>query len=146
METIAAGDEIAGDFVRLAASAKANFRLGVASGAAARAEIVDTYIGCFQKNLAVRGRAGVEKIGDDFILRVNRDRAPVSEFLEVDAMGAAAEAQPDAIVRKPFVLEPVAYTGLLEQVDSSLLEQAGAHPLFDILAAARFDDGGLDPL
>jgi hypothetical protein len=61
-------------------------------------------------------------------------------------MGAAAEAQPDAKVGEPFAIEAFAYAGLLEQVDSSLLEQPGAHTLLNVLAAARFDDRGLDPL
>ena len=61
-------------------------------------------------------------------------------------MGAAAEAQPNSIVGKPFTLEALAYAGLLQQVDSSLLEESGAHALFDILAAARFDHGRLDAL
>jgi hypothetical protein len=49
-------------------------------------------------------------------------------------------------VGEAFAFEAFAYTGLLEQVDSSLLEQAGAHTLFDVLAATRFDDNRLDAL
>ena len=83
--------------MRLAASAKADLRLAAAIRAAG-AEIVHTHVGRFQENLAVRGSARVEKIRDDFILRINGDGAAAGELLEVDAMGAAAEAQPDAVM------------------------------------------------
>ncbi len=113
---------------------------------AADAEVVHTYIGRFQENLALRGRARVEEIGHDLILRINRDGAAVGEFLEVNAVSATAETKPDAVVGKPFAFEPLANTRLFEQIDSSLLEQAGTHALFDVLAAARLDDYRLNAL
>ena len=82
----------------------------------------------------------------DLILRINRDGAAVGEFLEVNAMSAAAETKPDAVVGKPFAFEPLANTRLFEQIDSSLLEQASTHALLDVLPAARLDDNRLDAL
>src|ERR1700689_5344119 len=61
-------------------------------------------------------------------------------------MATTAEAQFDAVGNQPFPFESGAYTGVGEQVSSSLLEHSGADALFDVLAAARLNYNRLDSL
>ena len=61
-------------------------------------------------------------------------------------MAAAAEAQFDAVMDQAESLHPLADASFVEQVDGSLFEQAGANPLFDILAAASLEHDGLDAI
>ena len=102
------------------------------------------YVGRFQENAAACGQARVEKIGGNFILRIDRDGAAASEVFEVDAMAASAKAQLDAVMSQAFPLQSRAYARLREQIDCVLFEQAGADALLDVLAAVSLDDDRVD--
>ena len=59
-------------------------------------------------------------------------------------MAATAEAQLDAVMGQAEAFETLADAGFNQQVDGALFEQAGANPLFDILAAASLEHDRLD--
>ena len=56
------------------------------------------------------------------------------------------EPELEALVHQPFAIEPVRQPGLAEEVDGALLEQAGPHPLLDVLPAAPLDHDGVHAL
>lgn len=88
--------------------------------------------------------AGFDQILDQLILAVDGDGAAAGEVLEIDAMAAAFEGEPDSAVAHALAAEAVADSGFDQQVDGRLFEDAGAHSLDDIIAAATFDDGRFD--
>jgi hypothetical protein len=74
------------------------------------------------------------------MLRIDCDGFAVGEFVEIDAMPAAREAQLNAVMYQTFFLHPLANAHFGEQVHGSLLQDARSNPLLDILAAAILDD------
>ena len=59
-------------------------------------------------------------------------------------MAAAVEAKLDAVMHQPFAPQPLADPRARQDVDGALLEHAGAHPAFGVLAAAGLDHHRLD--
>ena len=82
----------------------------------------------------------------NLVLRVDHDALAAGEFLEVDAMTAAAEAQLNSIVDKAFPLHALANTHFSKQVNRSLFQHAGANTLFHVLSAAIFNHDRLNAL
>src|ERR1700722_1812399 len=137
VKAVASGNEVTGQFTRLAVSLKAHDRFcGV--------EVLDDDIFNFKKNLAARRQARVDQILNDFRLSVDGDATSAGEFLEVDTVAASAEAQFDSMVDEAFSLHAFANTGFGQQVDRILFEHAGANPLLDIFAAAALQDHRFD--
>jgi len=58
----------------------------------------------------------------------------------------ARELQMDSAVRDSLGIHPLADACVAQQLGDPVLEHAGADPLLAILAAAGFEDDGLDPL
>ncbi len=58
----------------------------------------------------------------------------------------ARKLQLDAVVDQPFAPQPLADADLVQQVDRALLEDAGADPLLDVLAAPVLEDDRVDAL
>jgi hypothetical protein len=61
-------------------------------------------------------------------------------------MALAVELELDPVVDEPFAVEPLGDTGLREQLHRALLEDAGADPVLDVLAASVLQHDRLDPL
>jgi hypothetical protein len=61
-------------------------------------------------------------------------------------MTAAAESQLDAVVHQSFTPEPIAKTGVTQQVDGALLKNAGPDALLDVFPAARLQHNRVDAL
>ena len=55
-------------------------------------------------------------------------------------------AELDALVDGALAVHPLSDAGLAQGVHGSLLEHAGAHALLDVLAVARLQHDGLDPV
>src|SRR5204862_1726814 len=72
------------------------------------------------------------------------DRAAICQRRHVDSMAHALESQIDALMSHAFTAEAIADPRVVHQIDSPLLENAGAHALDDVLLAAVFDDEGVD--
>jgi len=58
----------------------------------------------------------------------------------------SVEAQLDALMYEALAVEPIGEAELGEQVNRSLLEDAGADSLLDVLAAAVLEDDAIDAL
>ena len=63
-----------------------------------------------------------------------------------DVLRVTRPAQVDAVVLEALAREPLADAELVHQVDGVLLEQTGADPALDVVAAAVLDDHALDPV
>ncbi len=83
-----------------------------------------------------RLQPGANQVLDHLLLAVDRDRAPAAELAQGDAMAPPLEPQLEAVVDQPLAPQAVGYPGLREQIDRALLEDAGPHPLLDVVAAA----------
>ena len=79
------------------------------------------------------------------MLRIDDD--PFSgEFLEVNPVAPAVEAQFDSVVNQPFLLHAFADAHLGEQISRVLLEHSRAHPFFYMLSAAVLNHNRLNSL
>jgi len=61
-------------------------------------------------------------------------------------MAGAGETEFDAVVHQAFALQASAGAGLDQQVDRSLLQNAGANALLDVFARVGFEHDGIDAL
>jgi hypothetical protein len=61
-------------------------------------------------------------------------------------MALPGELELDAVVDETLPLQPVACTGVDEEVDDALLQHAGTDARLDVLAAAVFQDDRVDAL
>jgi hypothetical protein len=59
-------------------------------------------------------------------------------------MTLAVEAQFDAVMHQPFLMQPAGNAGALQQFDRVLLQHAGADAAEDVIGAAAFEDDGFD--
>ncbi len=80
------------------------------------------------------------------MLRVNGDAFAMGEVFEIDTMAAPVEAQFNAIMHQTFTLKPLSYAHFGQKIDCALLQNAGAHTFFHVLAAAIFNHDGIDPV
>ena len=107
VKAIAAADEIADDFVRLAAVLKRD----------ARARTIETVqldaLG-LEENPAAGVQSETDQILHNFVLGVDGNGAAVGQFIEVDAMAAAVEAKLDAMMDQPFAPHAFARARLVE--------------------------------
>ena len=90
--------------------------------------------------------AGVVQVFQNFVLRINRNSLSPGKFLKINSMTAPSEAQLDPMMNQAFAILPLPDTHLREQVNRSLFQHARPDALLGILAAAIFDDDGVDPL
>ena len=97
-------------------------------------------------HLAAGRDAGIVQIFQNLGLRIDRVAFSAGEFLEIDTVTAAFEAQLDPIVDQALGLHALAHAHLRKQVDRSLLQHAGADTLLDILTTAIFDYDGVNSL
>ena len=61
-------------------------------------------------------------------------------------MALPAESKFDTVVDQALTLEAVAYAHFGEKLDGALLQHAGAHAFFDVLARVHFQHHGIDPI
>src|SRR5581483_10763217 len=137
VKSIASGDEIAVHLVLCAVLAITYLRPGTV-------HFVDADIFDFEQHLATGSNAGIVEVLKHLSLRVNGDAFPSGEFLKVNAMPLAVEAQFDPIMHKTFALHALADTHLGEEVDGVLFQDPGAHTFFDVMTAAVFQNDRFD--
>jgi hypothetical protein len=77
-------------------------------------------------------------------LAIDRDGLARGELGEIDAMPPSLEADVKALVTQAAALQACVHTHRLEEVDGPLLEDAGPHAIDHVVAAAVFDDDGID--
>jgi hypothetical protein len=98
--------------------------------------------GCFEQDGAIGGKAGGDQILDDFVLGVDGDALARGEIAEINAMAAAVEAELDAAVFEALAAQAFADAEFVHELDSVVLEEAGADALFNVLAGVEFEDDG----
>src|SRR5579872_2699629 len=131
MEPVASRDEIALDLLRRAIRMISNE--GLRSVEVAHDDIID-----FENDLPAGREARIGEVSDDLVLRVYRDAFSARQIGEIDPMAMSVEAQLDAMMDEPYLLQARADSGLDHQLDGALFEHPRAHALLDVLAAAIF--------
>ena len=91
------------------------------------------------------GEPALNQILHHLLLAVNGD-ALVHQRLEIDAVQVAVDADIDAPMQHAFALHALADANIAEEIGGPMLDQAGANAVFDVVAAAIFDDDRLDAL
>ena len=137
METVAPGDEVAGEFLACAAVIEAD-------RGCLLVEIGEPRVARLEQN----GSAGFDPRRDQvlqhLVLGVERDRLSASQLGQIDAMATAPEAKLDPMMHRTLALHALTYTGSPEQIDRALLEHAGAKCGLDCIATAVLEHDRLD--
>ena len=107
-------------------------------------EVVDAGVRYLEKKRSAGIEPRLGEIFHHFMLRVNRYALSTGERREINVVSATAETQVDSVMLEADAIQARAEPELVHQVDGSLLQHAGANALFHILAAAIFDDDGID--
>ena len=84
MIAVAAGDKVAGQFMRMAVVGESDLRVG-------RCEIVNAYVFDLEEDGSSGGEPRLDQIFDQLMLGVDRNPAAAGEILEIDAMAVATE-------------------------------------------------------
>ena len=100
-------------------------------------DVVQGHFGRLVTHIATFGVAGGAKVALDFRLPVDGDRLP-GQTLQVDTMRTASEGQLEAPVHQTFALQPFANARLVQQGDSTRLQQARANARSYVFASALF--------
>ncbi len=137
VKTIAAGDEVAREFFGRAIFAVVNRRaLGI--------EVVNGEIIHFEHNLSAGIETRLDQILHHFLLRIHRDGAAVGQLSHIDAVTASAEAEPYSFMPQSFPLQARANPGFDHQVHRALFQHTGPNTIFNVLAAAAFQNNRLN--
>src|SRR5258707_1004543 len=134
--SVAAGDEIAGQFMRAPA-------VRVAYGGLRAVEAFDAHIVRLEYQSSACRDAGLHEILGDFGLTINGD-AVAGQALQVDAKRFPGEPESEPVVDQALAQHPLADVRLHEQVHRPLLQDAGADAAGDILATLAFEDDAVD--
>ncbi len=130
-------------------NAQRSSRVGAAVAVAhARALAVDAFelhLLDLELDLAAAREPRRDQILHDLLLAVNRERAPARELGERDAIAPLVEREQQPVVNQSLAVQALGQAQLVEQVDGALLEDAGAHALLHVGAAAAFEDHRRDP-
>jgi hypothetical protein len=124
--------------LRLAGVLEADFWL--------RIDVVDADGLGLEQDLCPGNLARGDEILHHFVLRVDGDGLPAGQFREVDAMAGAAEAKLDAVMHQAFALQASSDTGLDQQIDCALLENASANALLDVFTRVSFQNDRINAL
>ena len=138
MKAVAAGDEVADELVLGA-------RQPVAEPGPIALDIAKDDIGRLPDDRAVAGKARGDEVAGDFGLAVDRDGLS-RQLPEIDAKAPAVHGDLDAVMHQPVTMQPLGDPRPFQQVDRSLLQDAGADARFDIVARACFQDHAVDSL
>ena len=92
------------------------------------------------------GNACIDQVANDFVLSINGDRPPVRRGGHIEAVTPAVEGHVNTFMAEPLPLQPLSQPDLVHEIDRTLLEHAGAHPLDHIRLAPGLDDDRVDPL
>jgi hypothetical protein len=135
MEAIAAGDEVALDFMHVAV-----FPEGDAGRAGDIAQ-------CHVLRFVDRGSAGrrprVHEIASDFGLAIHR-HGFASDLFQCNAMPRAVESDLHTVVRQPLGMQAGRDTGMVEHLNGAGFQHAGANTSQNVVRAAPLQDQRVD--
>jgi len=137
MEAVAAGDEIARHLVLC-------FRMRETNERPRRIERVDADLVGVEVQRTPCLDTRLDQVANHLVLSVNGDGFARRQLRHVDAVPSSVEADVDAFVAESAVFQPVCDTHRAEQINRALFEHASADTIYHVLAAAVFDDHGID--
>ncbi len=101
-------------------------------------------VGDLEEDLPALGQPGRDQVLDHLLLAVHGDRPPRHQLLERDPVALPAEPQLDAVMDQALAQHPLPRAGADEGVHGALLQDAGPHPMLNVIAAAGLQDHRLD--
>ena len=102
-----------------------------------RIEIPDVNVADVEGDAPAGIESCLHQVSDEFVLGVQRSRASAREVRERDAMALTIESRLDPMVNTTFLPHSLPDAGLVQQVDSPLLEHSGSQRRFDFSPTAR---------
>ena len=138
METVAAGDEVADQFVLGAG-------VPVAEPRPCGLDVVNADICRFPDDRAASGEASGDQVPCHLGLAVDGDGL-AGQRAEVDANAPAANGNLGAVMHQPFAMQALGDACLFQQRNRSLLQHAGANAGLDVVARPRFQNDALDAM
>jgi hypothetical protein len=100
---------------------------------------VDGNVVDFEQQRSAAGEPLLNQILHNLLLAINGD-ALVYQRLEIDTMQIAVDANVYAPMQHPFALQAIAYSHIAEEIGGPVFDQAGSNTIFDVVAAAIFDN------
>src|SRR5262249_62070935 len=110
-----------------------------------RLQVVNCDVVDLKEQRRAVGNSTLHEILHHFLLAVNRN-ALVHQFLEVETMQIAIDADIDPPMQHALALHAAADADVDEEVGGPMLDQASAYAVFDVVATAVFDDDRFDTL
>jgi hypothetical protein len=138
VEPVATGDEVAVEHLLGFVVAETDPRL-------LAIETFDSDRLRLEQDVVADREAGVDEILHHLVLPVDRHHL-AGELGEGNAVAPAVETERETVMNQSLAVKAGGKAELVHQVDGTLLEQTGAHPLDDILPAAVFQHDGFDPV
>jgi len=137
MESVAAGDEVAGEFM-------AGAVLDVADNRMVGVEIMQADIGGVVNRGEAGLVAGVHQVPCHLGLAIDRDGLAAGGAFQVEPVADPAEQQLDAVMDQSFMMQPLGDADFLEQADGALFQHAGPNPRQHIVAVLALQDDIVD--
>jgi hypothetical protein len=101
---------------------------------------VNADIRAFKVDLTAIGEATCDEIFHDLVLSVYGYAFSIGEIEEGNSMTLPVKANLDAVVEHPFAIHASADSGASQQIHSSLLQHAGANPVFAVIPRAKLNN------
>jgi hypothetical protein len=99
-----------------------------------------------EENATSGSQSRFDQVLQDLVLCIDHNRLAAGEGLEINAVAAAGKLQLDSMMHQALLHHSLANTGLIQEIDRTLLKYAGTHTFFDIASAASFEDDGFNVL
>src|SRR5687768_10135887 len=96
---------------------------------------MDAGVGGLEQDLSAVGETARDQILDHLLLAIDGD-ALADQFLEIDMVQRAGEAEMQTVVEQAFALQALTHAGVDQEVARPMLDQSGADAALDIVAAA----------
>ena len=93
----------------------------------------------FEQQRSAAGEPLLNQILHNLLLAVNGD-ALVYQRLEIDTVQIAVDANVYTPMQHPLALHAIAYSHIAEEIGGPVFDQAGSNAIFDVVAAAIFDN------
>jgi hypothetical protein len=138
VETVAPGDQVAFELLLGALVAEPDPR-------AVCVEVCERHLGDLEQQRPAGGEPGLHQVLDDLGLPVDHQALP-GQLVQRDPVPPVLELEADPVVDESFSPHPLADPRLMKEVGDALLEDPGADPCLDVLAAPVLEHDGVDSL
>ena len=134
---VTAGDEVTIEHLRCTVMLEAELRMR-------RIEVSWRYVLRFVNDLAACRKPGINQIFGDFGLSIDGHAFAAGKRSQVDPLALAVERNIEAAVPQALFGHPVTDTGFSQQVDRTLLDNAGPDSAFDIRPISVLENDRVD--